>query len=588
MAIVQVSRITARKGLETDLPQPLAGAELGWAIDQRRLYIGNGDLAEGAPTVGNTEILTEYSNLLDVIGTYTYKGDAAGYTVQTGPTGGDPVTQSLQSRLDSYAVVTDFGAVGDGVTDCTDAINRALFQLYCRDNNPAIRRSLFFPAGVYLVSNSILIPPFALLYGEGADSSVISFQALTWTSTVAYASGVLVKDSGSYYRSIAAVPIGINISNTSYWASVPVIPECIARTTDNLQQTAASIGSNGAIQPQWVGVTNLGFATTEFHDGVLFDQCENVAFNGTKIVGAMVQADLNTSVDDLHATAYNSTASYVVKNVLINQSKFSGFTYGIGTQEEIKSIAYNQCNFDTFFQAVKLGGVSPVNGGPVGVKINECVFDNIYVQGIYIDGVNQNSTSYNVFYDVGNHFNGLGTPASSVVYIDGWNNSSVGDMFERDNNDAATYPRQELNNTNTISLSMNTHAIEFYQSQIAVTTPGNSFDLGTLRTSAGIQDTLLDNDSGNIASINKTYISSFKMDYTIVRDVAVRTGSILVAGGESTGTTGFTYSDDYNENGTTGVTLTVSDTGTELVVSYATTSTGDNAAIKYTISNFGV
>ena len=60
MALVQVSRITNRKGLAENLPQ-LAGAELGWAIDERRLFIGNGTLEEGAPTIGNTEILTEYS-----------------------------------------------------------------------------------------------------------------------------------------------------------------------------------------------------------------------------------------------------------------------------------------------------------------------------------------------------------------------------------------------------------------------------------------------------------------------------------------------------------------------------------------------
>ena len=64
MAIVQVSRITTRKGLIEDLPQPLAGAELGWAIDERRLFIGNGSLEEGAPVVGNTEILTEFSDIL--------------------------------------------------------------------------------------------------------------------------------------------------------------------------------------------------------------------------------------------------------------------------------------------------------------------------------------------------------------------------------------------------------------------------------------------------------------------------------------------------------------------------------------------
>jgi hypothetical protein len=63
VAIVQISRITNRKGLQENLPQ-LAGAELGWSIDSRRLYIGNGTLEEGAPVIGNTEILTEFSEIL--------------------------------------------------------------------------------------------------------------------------------------------------------------------------------------------------------------------------------------------------------------------------------------------------------------------------------------------------------------------------------------------------------------------------------------------------------------------------------------------------------------------------------------------
>lgn len=63
MAIVQISRITNRKGLQENLPQ-LAGAELGWSVDTRRLFIGNGTLEEGAPVIGNTEILTEFSELI--------------------------------------------------------------------------------------------------------------------------------------------------------------------------------------------------------------------------------------------------------------------------------------------------------------------------------------------------------------------------------------------------------------------------------------------------------------------------------------------------------------------------------------------
>ena len=60
MAIVQISQITNRKGLAENLPQ-LAGAELGWSTDTRQLWIGNGTLADGAPVIGNTEILTEFS-----------------------------------------------------------------------------------------------------------------------------------------------------------------------------------------------------------------------------------------------------------------------------------------------------------------------------------------------------------------------------------------------------------------------------------------------------------------------------------------------------------------------------------------------
>jgi hypothetical protein len=60
MAVIQISKIQVRRGLQDNLPQ-LSGGEFGWSVDSRRLYIGNGTLTEGAPTVGLTEILTEHS-----------------------------------------------------------------------------------------------------------------------------------------------------------------------------------------------------------------------------------------------------------------------------------------------------------------------------------------------------------------------------------------------------------------------------------------------------------------------------------------------------------------------------------------------
>lgn len=69
MAVVQISRIQQRRGLEADLPN-LASAELGWSVDTRKLYIGNGTIEEGAPSLGRTEILTQYS-ILDFESSYT-------------------------------------------------------------------------------------------------------------------------------------------------------------------------------------------------------------------------------------------------------------------------------------------------------------------------------------------------------------------------------------------------------------------------------------------------------------------------------------------------------------------------------------
>lgn len=62
MPVVQISQIKHRRGTNENLPQ-LASAELGWSVDTQQLYIGNGTLEEGAPEVGNTEILTEHSDI---------------------------------------------------------------------------------------------------------------------------------------------------------------------------------------------------------------------------------------------------------------------------------------------------------------------------------------------------------------------------------------------------------------------------------------------------------------------------------------------------------------------------------------------
>jgi len=580
VAIVQISRITARKGLQEDLPQPLAGAELGWAVDDRRLFIGNGTLEEGAPIVGNTEVLTEFSDILSFAGQYTYKGEAAGYTAQTGATPSSPISQSIQSRLDSYAVATDFGILGDGATDDTAAINRALYQLFCVQTNTAIRRSLFFPAGTYIVTDTIKIPPYARIYGEGANSSIIRFLVQNWAANTAYAESTLVYyvPTSTYYRSIAPVPAtGVVISNALYWAAES-LPSYVVQTADSLQQTGVNIATNGAISPQNIEMSSMAIVTDQIHDGLLIENAQQCSFSNMNFTGPLTEVDLTTSVDGTVAVDWSSTVSLPCKQVNFDNCKFSGFTYSINTEQQIQGCVVSNSQFDTLYQGAILGGTTPSNGGPTGVKFIGNLFDNIYEEGILINGVSLNATGYNVFYDVGNHFNGTALPASAVITIDAINNISVGDMFQRTTTFSGTYPRIKIFNaaTQTVPASIGVDSAAQIQMGSFVRETGTQATL-----SAGATSTTL-------FTVSSAQIKAFQMEYTITRETSVRTGTITVVNdADDSAGDGLSYTDDFVQNSDTDITLSVTDVGSTMSMLYTSSAARAAGKIYYSLTHLG-
>jgi len=522
MAIVQISRITQRKGLQENLPQ-LAGAEFGWSIDERRLFIGNGTLQEGAPVIGNTEVLTEFSDILAFQTNYTYSGQTAtGYAVQTGPTAGSPISQSLQNWLDQFATVKDFGAVGDGVADDTAAINRALYQIYCREVNPQIRRGLFFPAGVYKVTQSIIIPPFATLCGEGADNSVIQ----------------MTSSDDSAFRAY------------------------VARTGDSLQQTGVNIGSNGAIVPQFVTIANMGFQSLDPDvDVFLIEDINNCSFTGVTFTGPLTTADLDTEVDNTAGIRFASTASLVCNTVTIDRCVFSGTSYGIATEQQTNGVTVSNSKFDTLFKGIVLGVATPVNGGPTGTRIIHNLFDNIYAQGIEMGAISLNGTGHNIFYDVGNHFDGVLQPATTIIDIDGNNNVCFGDMFERGDDYVDTYPRININSR-----------------QVIATTNGKEIQLGAFRRESGLTEVVIGN-TVSAATIVSSNLPAFSVNYSVVRGTNKRTGIITVAN-DLVGNV--IYTDDFNQTAATGVVITVVNNAGTADVKYTATA-GANGTFIYSI-----
>lgn len=528
MAIVQISQITNRLGLTENLPQ-LAGAELGWCTDTRRLFIGNGTLQEGAPAIGNTEILTEFSDILALSALYTYQGQAAGYTVQTGPTSGSPVTQSLQSWLDQWASVKDFGAVGDGITDDTLAIQRALFQLYCREVNPQIRRALFFPAGRYLVTEAIVIPSYARLYGEGARSSVIVLDSTSPTST---------------------------------------LNECVARYGDSLQQSGVNIGNNGATPPTNIEIAQMGFESLDVVDVFIVEDADNCNFTNVSFQGPLTQADLTVNTDDTSCIRIESTLSLVTNNVTFSNCQFSGTTYAIATANQCEGIVVNLSNFDTLYQGVMLGLGGVVNGGPIGFRIVGNSFDNIYAQGISFEsGVNLCASMYNIFLGVGNHFGAMTSPATTIVNIANDNNVSIGDMFERTAAFSTTYARVDLNFTASIAYE-NAEAIK----------------QGTYVRQTGQRFFVDDNFTEAVFTVDASDVRAFQVNYTIVRDTKTKTGVFTVVA-STDGSGGDLSTNDTNVfNIDPGVTLSASETASVVTVSYTSTATGLTGFLYYSIT----
>jgi len=590
VAIVQISRITQRKGLAIDLPEPLASAELGWATDTRRLYIGNGTLAEGAPVVGNTEVLTEFSDILSFATEYTFKGKDFGLLppVQTGLTPSTPVSQSIQSRLDSNVIITDFGVTGDGTTDVTANINNALYQLFCQDAaNPSVRRSLYFPAGVYKISNTLNIPPYCNLYGDGPDSSVISFEVPAWSSTNSYISGVLVKNSTSYYRSAVAVPVGIDITNTTYWTPT-TLPSYIARTADGLQQTGDNIGLNTNIFPGGFQISRMKLQTDQVMNGFFVESAQDCSFESVNISGPETQSSLTVNSNNTACVRFNSTASATCTNIEWNHCSFSGMVWGTNTDEEIRGVTFSNCAFDTLYQGVYLGNSTPPAVGPTGFRIVANNFNNIYAEGVSIVNVGLNCSAYNAFYAVGNHFSQTATPATPIIDINGTNNVSVGDMFQRTTaNSIGLNPRIKLNNLNGITLGMNISNMTFYQSNAASSTLANQMAVGTYQRTAGITDVLTDNVSNyTLFNFDAVYTAAVKVDYTIVRGTAVRTGTYTIVRGTDASGTNLQGNDTnaFVQNSSTGVTFSVSETASVVTLKYSTTSTGSGGFIYYSVT----
>lgn len=521
MAIVQISRIQHRRGVADNLPQ-LAVGEIGLAVDTRRVYIGNG--GTDAPQIENIELLTASSDLLDSADTYTYKGAAAGYNATTGITAASPITRTMQQKFDDIASVKDFGAKGDGSTDDTAAINRALYQLFSRTTNTEIRRALFFPAGTYIVTDVLKIPTYAKLVGDGHNSSIIK---------------------------------GTSAS-----------PDCVAMTSDAIQQIDGSIGASGAALPGNVNIDGLTFwASVDTVDAFVVNQAQTVTFSNCRFQG--FQTSVPNGVGNSATTVrLESSTTRETEHVHFVGCVFTRNNFLVIADNDMSSITFSGCEFNTAFKAVKIGeartGSAPSVDGPRGVKVTNSLFDDIYnraIHGYFGPGL---TSAFNTFKDCAN--NNLGSGNASTHVIDFAQNGmhSIGDDFERPDADETTS-----------TLRVNHNGVSIQPSEI---------QFGNYARQFGGSVNFLDNASTRTTGItfsdNNALENAIEIDYLITRGATKRQGALRI----THDATAQVIDDDFSENnGSVGVTFSLTNSSNITTLNYATTSTGSGATFKYTV-----
>ena len=341
MAVVQISRIQHRRGLATDLPQ-LAAGELGWSIDDQKLYIGNGTVADGAPAVGNTEIITSGSSSFTTALSYVYKGYLGSSTVITTGASGD-FTRTAQAKLDDFVSVKDFGALGDGSTADVSAIQRALDELYCdtdKDDERA-RRVLYFPAGDYRINASLKIPPFANLRGEGPGKTVIVQSA-----------------------------------------SAPV-----AIFQDDEKQTYGSIGGSSATTPTNINIEGITFNNGSSYGAVSIDNATNVRFERCEFKGAYVSGGADNSVSK--GITVRSTTALPCRDIIFDACIFQKFARLADITDDTTSVKFVNCDFKIGYYGILVGeqldgSTSGKTIGPKDVKVSNSQFATIGQNAILV------------------------------------------------------------------------------------------------------------------------------------------------------------------------------------------------------------
>lgn len=245
------------------------------------------------------------------------------------------ITQTVQTKLDQYLSVKDFGAVGDGVTDDTVAIQAATAAI------PSTGGEVFFPEGDYFITDSIRPKSNTTLRGEGYGTRV-KCASVGWNLTSTDRYGLVNVKNVNNVRVTGLRLYGTKLASNSFSPKLVYFENAINLT----------IESNYIENSAWEGIWSGGAGAASRRILISNNHVENVGWPAGGFVGLPA---IQPNCDDVVITGNSifnvgsgigpSATNVVISNNLIRDFRITGISTGDGTESGIITISNNILEF---------------------------------------------------------------------------------------------------------------------------------------------------------------------------------------------------------------------------------------------------
>lgn len=402
----------------------------------------------------------------------TIIGNGTGFSVFVSGTTSTPglsitkaVKRSIQSRLDDQVNTKDFGSVGDGVVDDTPFLQAAIDELYLNtvlasaDNGVANRVFLQIPAGVYRITDTLYVPSYSTLVGDGVDKTIIKYDpvmnvnaSITNGSNILYTAsakssmvGASVVASGIPANTlVSSVTPGVSVTldknaTSDITGSIVTITLAPTKPVIRFVNDDSSAGyyndpiTNTYInQPKHILIKDMSIETLYGgHEVLKLESVRNSHFENLKIVGNWLGV-YNQNSAGVKLTS--NTELVTTQNNLFKNIEVEGFSFGIYSDNDILNNKFDVAYITDARYGVCLGmNTNNISVGqlfgPKQTFIENFKFYNIKRHAIYIGSTASQNKIDNIILDnVGTNGGNTTSNVYPQIYIN-YQDNEVGKII---------------------------------------------------------------------------------------------------------------------------------------------------------------